>query len=345
MPLPLDFKMLPLASAPDSLSSSHMHAAILDSFTTDHSSDCWAGIRSQVAGLTVHPRTRSDEIVARAAGCRILLINKAMLTAEHLAALPDLRYVGVMATGTNVVDLAVAQARGVAVSNVPGYSTMSVAQLVWSLVLHLTHDVAGHDAEVQAGGWAASPDFCFFRQPLIELAGKTLVVVGMGTIGRATARIGEAFGMRVIAAAAPGSATADRMPLADALPLADVIALHCPLTPATHSLVGRDFLAALKPGAIVVNTGRGSLIDYRALMESLANGRLGGAALDVLAVEPPPADDPLLAALASRPAWARRVVITPHIAWGTVEARARLVAEVERNLAAFLHGEKRNRVA
>ena len=322
-----------------------MRALILDSFTTDHGSDCWAGIRGQVAGLEVHPRTRNSETAARAAGCNILLTNKALLTAENLAALPDLRYVGVMATGTNVVDLAAAKARGVVVSNVPGYSTMSVAQMVWSLVLHLTHDVGGHDAEVKAGRWAAGPDFCFFRQPLTELAGKTLVVIGLGDIGRATARIGEAFGMRVIAAAAPGSATPGRTALAEALPLADVVSLHCPLTPATNGLVGRDFLAALKPGAIVVNTGRGALIDNRALVESLANGRLGGAALDVLPVEPPPTDDPLLAALATRPAWARRVAITPHIAWGTVEARARLVSEVERNLAAFLRGEERNRVA
>lgn len=327
-----------------------MRAAILDAFTTDQEAsgpgpDCWAGIRSQVGSLDVHPRTPLVETVARAAGCRVLLTNKARLTAEHLAALPELRYIGVMATGTNVVDLAAAKQHGIVVSNVPGYSTMSVAQLVWSLVLHLTHDVAGHDAEVKAGRWAAGPDFCFFRQPLTELADKVLVVVGMGDIGRATARIGEAFGMRVVAAAAPGSATPGRMPLAEALPLADVLTLHCPLTPATQGLVSREFLAALKPGAIVVNTGRGPLIDNRALVESLAGGRLGGVALDVLPVEPPPSDDPLLAALATKPVWARRVAITPHIAWGTVEARARLVHQVGENLAAFLRGEERNRVA
>lgn len=322
-----------------------MHAAILDAFTTDQGSDCWSGIRSLIDALEVHPRTPLTDTVARSAGRQILLTNKARITAEHLAALPDLRYIGVMATGTNVIDLAEAKARGVVVTNVPGYSTASVAQLVWSLVLHLTTDVAGHDAEVKAGRWAAGPDFCFFRQPLIELAGKTLVVIGSGEIGRATARIGEAFGMRVVAAAVPGSSTPGRTPLAEALAQADIITLHCPLTPATTGLVSREFLAALKPSALVINTGRGPLIDNQALVEALAAGRLGGVALDVLPVEPPPSSDPLLTALAAKPAWARRVAITPHIAWGTVEARARLVHEVELNLAAFLNGIERNRVA
>lgn len=322
-----------------------MRAAILDAFTTAQGLDCWHGLRSLVDDLAVHPRITLSDTATHGAGRQILLTNKARITAEHLAALPDLCYIGVMATGTNVVDLVAAKARGVVVTNVPGYSTASVAQLVWSLVLHLTHDVAGHDAEVKNGRWAAGPDFCFFRQPLIELAGKTLVVIGTGDIGRATARIGEAFGMRVIAAAVPGSTTPGRTPLVEALPQADIITLHCPLTPATNHLVSRDFLAALKPSALVINTGRGPLIDNQALIEALTAGRLGGVALDVLPVEPPPSSDPLLVALAAKPAWAPRVVITPHIAWGTVEARARLVRQVEQNLAAFLRGEDCNRVA
>jgi glycerate dehydrogenase len=319
---------------------------VLDSFAIDQGEpeSSWRELAG-LGELTVYPRSETAEVVARAGGETLaVLTNKVPLGAPELAACPALRYVGVTATGTDIIDLEAARARGVAVTNVPGYATESVAELVFALILHFSFDVAGHDAAVKAGAWAASPDFSFFRRPLVELAGKTLVLVGAGSIGGAVARIGEAFGMRVVRAAVPGSparAGQDRTPLAEALPLADFVSLHCPLTPSTRGLVGAPFLAALKPGAILINTGRGALVDDAALAAALASGHLGGAGLDVLAAEPPPADHPLTD---PRAPWAGRVVVTPHIGWGTVESRRRLVSEVAGNLAAFLQGQRRNRV-
>lgn len=318
---------------------------VLDSFTIDQGEPetAWREL-SALGDLVVHPQTEPEEIGSRAAGALAVISNKVPLGAEELAALPTLRYVGVSATGTNVVDLTAARTAGIAVSNVPGYATESVAELVFALILHFSHDVAGHNAAVKVGVWSASSDFCFFRQPLMELAGKTLVVVGSGAIGGAVARIAEAFGMRVVRAAVPGAparAGQTRTPLPEALPLADFVSLHCPLTEATQGLVGAEFLDAMKPGAILINTGRGGLVDEAALAGALSSGHLGGAGLDVLSTEPPPPNHPLTD---PRAPWTGRVVVTPHIGWGTVEARRRLVTEVARNLEAFLRDESRNRI-
>lgn len=317
-----------------------MRIAVLDSFTTDQGRPVWGALQA-LGEVALHPRTAADEIVARCAGCTAVLTNKVPLRAATLAALPDLRYVGVMATGTNILDIDACRARGIAVTNVPGYSTEAVAQLVFALVLHFTNDVAGHWEKVRTGGWVRSPDFSFCTRPVRELAGRTLVVIGSGAIGGAAARIGAAFGMRIVTAAVPGSATPGRTPLAEALAQADVVTLHCPLTPQTQGLVDRAFLARLKPGAILVNTGRGPLLDDVAVAEALADGRLGGVGLDVLAQEPPPADHPLLRPDAP---WRDRLAITPHIGWASVEARERLVAAVVANLRAFRAGERVNRV-
>jgi glycerate dehydrogenase len=323
---------------------------VLDSFAIDQGElqgepdGCWRELAA-LGDLTVYPRTESAEIVQRAGeGVLALLTNKVPLGAAELAALPTLRYLGVTATGTDIIDLEAARARRVAVTNVPGYATESVAELVFAQILHFSYDVAGHNAAVKAGVWAASSDFCFFRQPLVELAGKTLVLVGAGGIGGAVARIAEAFGMRVVCAAVPGApvrAGQPRLPLAEALPLADFVSLHCPLTAATRGLVGAGFLAAMRPRAILINTARGALVDEAALVAALASGHLGGVGLDVLAAEPPAPNHPLTD---PRAPWAERIVITPHIGWGTVESRRRLVGEVARNLAAFLRGQARNRV-
>jgi glycerate dehydrogenase len=319
---------------------------LLDSFAVDQGEpdSVWHGLRA-LGELTTYPQTVAAEVVSRCHGdVTAVLTNKVAIAADHLAALPALRYVGVTATGTNVIDLEAARAAGIAVTNVPGYATESVAELVFALILHFSHDVAGHNASVKAGLWAASPDFCFFRRPLIELAGKTLVIVGSGAIGGAVGRIGEAFGMRVVRAAVPGAparADAPRVPLFEALPLADVVSLHCPLTDATRGLVGAAFLRALPAQAILINTGRGALVDEEALRRALGTGHLGGVGLDVLHDEPPPPSHPLAD---PRAPWAARVVITPHIGWGTVEARRRLVSEVESNLKAFFDGQSRNRV-
>jgi len=319
-----------------------MRIVILDSFAADQGDETmWSGLGA-LGELTVHARSANGDAVARCAGAVAALTNKVPFSAATFAALPDLRYVGVLATGTNVVDLVAARAAGVAVTNVPSYAAASVAQHVLALVLHFSQDVAGHSAAVKAGAWAASPDFAFFTKEIAELDGKTLVLVGSGAIGSAVARIAEAFGMRVVRAAVPGSPThAGRTPLADALPDADVVSLHCPLTDATRGMVDARFLTALKPGAILINTARGPLIDEGALLAALAAGKLGGVGLDVLSVEPPPANHPLTDARAT---WANRVVVTPHIGWGAIEARRRLAAEATENLRAFLAGARRNRV-
>ena len=322
-----------------------MRIVLLDSFTTDQGDpDAFWGPLAQLGELQLFPRTTPAELVARCDGAFAALTNKVAFTAETFAQLPELRYVGVTATGVNIIDLDAARRAHIAVTNVAGYATEAVAQLVFAYLLHFTHDVAGHDAAVKGGAWAAAPDFCFFRQPLVELGGKTLVVIGAGGIGGAVAALAEAFGMRVIRAAVPGSPgerRPNRTPLAEALPQADFVTLHCPLTDATRGMVGAAFLAALRPGAILVNTGRGGLVDEAALVAALDAGRLGGVALDVLGTEPPPPVHPLTNPAAP---WSRRVLVTPHIGWGTVEARRRLALEAARNLAAFLAGEARNRV-
>src|SRR4029078_9511077 len=227
-----------------------------------------------------HRRWSGVRSVARLAGATAALTNKVPFAGATFAALPDLRYVGVLATGTNVVDLDAARAAGVAVTNVPSYAAASVAQHVLALVLHFSQDVAGHSAAVKAGEWARSPDFSFFTREILARAGKTLVLVGSGAIGGAVARIAEAFGMRVVRAAVPGSPTpAGRVALAETLPVADVVSLHCPLTDATRGMVDARFLSSMKPGAILINTARGALIDEGALVAALAAGALGGGGL------------------------------------------------------------------
>jgi glycerate dehydrogenase len=321
-----------------------MRIVILDTFAADQGDDTmWTALRA-LGELIVYPRSADTDVVGRCAGATAALTNKVAFAANDFAALPELRYVGVLATGTNVVDLVAARAAGVAVTNVPSYAAASVAQQVLALVLHFSQDVAGHAAAVKAGAWAASPDFCFFTKQMFELAGKTMVLVGSGAIGGTVARSAEALGMRVVRAAVPGSPTraaGERTPLAEALPAADVVSLHCPLTDVTRGLVDARFLAALKPGAILINTARGGLIDEAALIAALGGGRLGGVGLDVLTVEPPPADHPLTD---PRAPWAARVVVTPHVAWGAIEARRRLAAVATENLRAFLAGQRQNRV-
>jgi glycerate dehydrogenase len=317
-----------------------MRIVLLDSFTADQDESDWPELRA-LGALERHGRTRPQDLPVICRDAEVIITNKAVLSATLIQSLPNLRYIGVSATGTNIVDLEAARARGIVVTNVPGYSTESVAQHVFALLLHFAVDVAGHAAAVKAGRWAACPDFCFFLRPLTELRGKTLVVAGLGAIGSAVARIAHGFGMQVVPAAVPGSRAHDRVPLQEALPHADAVTLHCPLTPATQGLVNTRFLESLKPNAYLINTSRGGLVDETALVAALDAGRLGGVGLDVLSQEPPPVTHPLTDPKAP---WAARVVITPHIAWGTVEARARLRREVAENVAAFLRGEPRNRV-
>jgi glycerate dehydrogenase len=317
-----------------------MRIVVLDGFAAAQNDLTWDRL-GEFGDLVVYPRTRSGELVARADGADVLLTNKVLLDRLTIGNLPRLRYVGIVATGTNVVDLGACEERGVAVTNVPGYSTHSVAQLVLALMLHFTHDVAGHSAAVKSGAWAAAPDFVFCLRPLRELAGKTLTVLGMGAVGRGVRDVATALGMQVLAAAVPGSASSDRVPLQEALSVSDFVTLHCPLTPATSRLVGDEFLGAMKRGSVLVNAGRGGLVDEGALLRALESGSLGGLALDVLEREPPLPNHPLLDPSAP---WANKVVVTPHVGWATVEARERLICDVVDNLAAFVRGEARNRV-
>jgi glycerate dehydrogenase len=299
---------------------------------------------AELGELSVHCRTPPRQVVGRARGAAIVLTNKAILSAEAFGALPELRFVSVLATGTNVVDLEAAQRAGVVVSNAPGYGTESVVGHVFALLLEVLLHVSVHDRSVHRGDWVRSPDFSFTVAPTTELAGKTLAIVGMGAIGRRVAAVGHAFGMRIVAAAQPSMSRVDLGPvqiewlaLDELFAAADVLSLHCPWTDATHQLVSAQRLARMKPTAVLVNTGRGPLVDEEALAAALRAGRIAGAAVDVLTTEPPEPANPLL--------HAPRCIITPHIAWATREARQRLMRITVDNVRAFLADRPVNVVA
>lgn len=317
---------------------------VLDGFTlsplqigeksSDHPS--WDELAA-LGELVIYDRTTPDQVAARCEGADIVLTNKALLRVDHFAALPDLRYVGVMATGTNIVDLDAARERGIPVCNVPGYSTMSVAQHVFALMFEMAVRVGPTDAAVKAGKWKESPDFCFTVAPFTELAGKTLGIVGFGAIAQAVAAIGHALGMRIIVQSRtekPSAVPVEWVSVEELFKQSDVITLHCPLTPETSKLVNARRISLMKPTAWIINTGRGPLVDEEEVAAALHDGRLGGFAADVLSVEPPTQGNPLIGA--------PRTVITPHIAWASVEARNRLMATVADNVRQFLAGKPRN---
>jgi glycerate dehydrogenase len=313
---------------------------VLDGFSVDQGDVGWDEV-AKLGEFSVYPRTRPDELLARAAGAEALLTNKVILRREDIEALVDLRYIGILATGTNVIDFAACRERKIAVTNVPAYTGTSVAQMVMAMLLHFIEDLPDYVTKVKQNAWAESPDFCFLLHPRIELAGRTLAIFGMGSIGSKVADAARGLGMKVIAAEVPGSPSEGRMPLEAALAQADVVSLHCPLTERTRRFVDGSFLARMKPGAIFINTSRGGLVDESALRSELAEGRLGGALLDVLTEEPPARDHPLLDPSAP---WANRVIVTPHMSWATVDARRRLIRTVADNLAAFQRDERLNRV-
>lgn len=313
-----------------------MNICVLDGFTLNPGDLSWEELR-QLGPCTIHDRTPVAEIVARAANAEIVLTNKAPLGRETLAALPRLKYIGVLATGTNVVDLAAARERGIPVTNVPAYGTRSVAQATIALLLELTNHVGHHAQRVRAGGWTNATDWCFWDAPLVELDGRTLGLVGFGRIGAAVAEIAHALGMKVIAfnpSAKPAPPFVKFVELETLFRTSDVVSLHCPLTPQTQQLVNAERLAWMKPSALLLNPSRGPLVDEVALAEALNAGRLAGAAMDVLSVEPPPAGNPLLAA--------KHCLITPHQAWGTRAARVRLLRVAVDNVRAFLGGKPQN---
>lgn len=313
-----------------------MNVCVLDGFTLNPGDLSWEQMR-QLGPCEIFERTRPAEIVARALTADVVLTNKTPLNRETLAALPRLKYIGVLATGTNVIDLAAARERGIPVTNVPAYSTKSVAQATIALLLELTNRVGHHSQRVRDGGWTTAQDWCFWDAPLVELDGLTLGIVGFGRIGAAVAEIAHALGMTVVAfnrSAKSAPAIVKFVELEALFRASDVVTLHCPLTPETQHLVNAQRLAWMKPSAFLLNTGRGPLVDEAALAAALNAGRLAGAAMDVLSVEPPPGDHPLLAA--------KNCLITPHNAWGTKAARARLMRVAVENLRAFLNGQPQN---
>ena len=289
--------------------------------------------------LQIFPRTSEAQMVERLRGAAIALTNKAVINRQMMAALPDLRYIGVTATGYNIVDVAAARERGITVCNVPEYSTRDVAQTVFALLLELTNRTGHHAETVRAGKWNRSPDFCYWDYPLIGLEGLTLGIVGYGRIGRAVSRIGQAFGMKILALrrGAPINVESEGVRFVELDTLlreSDVVTLHCPLTPETTRMVNAPCLAKMKPTAFLINTARGGLVDEPALADALNNGRIAGAGLDVLSVEPPLPDNPLLDA--------KNCVITPHIAWVTKAARIRLLQISADNIRAWLDGKAQN---
>lgn len=314
-----------------------MKIVILDGYTENPGDLSWAGFEA-LGEVTVYDRTFTPDILARAKGADVLLTNKTPLSAETLSALaPELRYIGVLATGYNVVDIAAARAQGVPVCNIPTYGTAAVAQFVMALLLELCHHVGDHSRSVKAGDWSRCPDFCYWNSPLIELAGKTFGVIGYGRIGRATARLAAAFGMEVLAydAHAAGMDEVARMvPLEELLAASDVISLHCPLFESNRGMINRESIARMKNGVLLINTSRGPLVDETALAEALRTGKVAGAGLDVLEVEPARPDNPLLAE--------PHCLITPHIAWAPKESRQRLMDIAVDNLTAWLGGKPQN---
>lgn len=308
---------------------------VLDGYTLNPGDLSWDGL-ARLGDCTVHERTGPDQTVERARDAEIILTNKTVLTREVIGQLPRLRYIGVLATGYDQVDGVAARERGIPVANVPNYSTHSVAQLTFALLMELTLHVGHHAATVREGRWSANKDFCYWDYPLIELAGLRLGVIGWGRIGRATGQVARALGMHVWAHD-PLVTAADDVELTDLERLlrgSDVVTLHCPLTAENTGLINAERLSWMKPTAYLLNTARGPLIDAAALADALNAQRLAGAGMDVMAVEPPPAENPLLQA--------KNCLITPHIAWATRAARGRLMEIVIANVRAFLDGQPQN---
>lgn len=317
-----------------------MKIVVLDGYTLNPGDLDWAPLKA-LGTCVIHARTALDQIVEKALDAEILLTNKTVLSAETLSLLPKLKYIGVLATGVNVVDLEAAKEHNIIVTNVPGYSTGSVAQMVFALLLEMTQHVGHHAKRVKQGDWMTCPDFSFRDHPLIELSEKTLGIVGYGQIGQQVAQIAKAFGMRVLVQTAhpekyPQETELEFVDIDKLFSESDVISLNCPLTETTENLVNTARLARVKQGALLINTGRGQLINEDAVAEALEEGYLGGYATDVLSQEPPEADNPLFSA--------PNCIITPHIAWATTEARQRLLTIVVANIAAFQNATPQNRV-
>lgn len=311
-----------------------MRIVVLDGYTLNPGDTPWDAV-AELGDLTVYDRTPAEDVLDRSRDADILVTNKAMLPREVIEQLPNLKFITVLATGYNIVDGRAAAECGIPVSNVPEYSTDSVAQFVMALVLEHCHHIGHHSVRVANGAWLEAGDFCFWDSPLIELAGKTMGIVGFGRIGKRTGELAHALGMSVIAASPRHREDPDYQPfswgsIADVFRESDVVSLHCPQTMDNVGFVNESLLSTMKPSAFFVNTARGPLVNEKDLADALNAGRLAGAAVDVTTVEPVNADSPLLRA--------RNCIITPHIAWATREARQRLMQTTAENIRAFQAG-------
>ena len=310
-----------------------MKLVVLDGYTLNPGDLNWEGIK-KFGNLEVYDRTAESLIVERCKGAEIIFTNKTPLRESVLSQLPGLKYIGVLATGYNVVDVDYAKTRGIAVANVPGYGTASVVQMTFALLLELCQHVQSHSDSVRQGDWASSPDFCYWNYPLIELEGKSIGIIGFGSIGQKVADIATAFGMNIIGFSRTRSDQSHRKnfkwaELDDLLKESDVVSVHCPLFPETQGIINKDSLMLMKRTAFFLNTSRGPLMVDQDLADALNEGIIAGAGIDVLSVEPPSANNPLFKA--------KNCLITPHIAWATKEARSRLMGIAENNLSSFLN--------
>lgn len=317
-----------------------MTICVLDGYGLNPGDLSWSGMEA-LGDLVVYDRTSPSELMERSAGAEVLITNKTLIMAEHMKALPQLKYIGVLATGYNVVDIEAAKAQGVIVTNIPAYSTSSVAQMVFAHLLNITQRVEYYAKENARGRWSNNADFCYWDTELVELAGKKMGIVGLGNIGQATARIAQAFGMEVLVYTSKDQSSLPagmkKVDLDALFAESDVVSLHCPLTPSTKEMVNGNRLKTMKPNAILINTGRGPLVNEQDLADALNEGRIAAAGLDVLSVEPADANNPLLSA--------RNCFITPHIAWATKEARTRLMDIAVNNLKSYKEGKIINNVA
>jgi glycerate dehydrogenase len=314
---------------------------VLDGYTLNPGDLTWEGLQS-LGKCVVYDRTLPEEVVLRAKDSQIVLTNKTVLSSSIIKQLPKLKYIGVLATGYNVVDTETARTRNIPVTNVPAYGTQSVAQMAFAHLLNLAQHVAHHAGTIRAGRWASNPDFCYWDMPLIELAGLTMGIIGYGRIGRAIANLALAFGMKVIAydidtslkISQDSPAEIQFVQMDDIFRDGDVISLHCPLTPQTKNIINKECLKKMKKTAFLINTSRGPLVDEQALARALDNEWIAGAGLDVLSEEPPAWNNPLIKA--------KNCFITPHIAWATHAARERLLKIAVDNVASFLKGKPKN---
>lgn len=311
-----------------------MKIVVLDGYTLNPGDLSWDGLR-ELGDVTVYDRTPADKVVERIGNAEIVITNKTIIDRGVLDACPAIKYVGVLATGYNVVDVVAAKEKGIPVANVPAYGTNAVGQFAIALLLEICQHIGEHGQSVRAGEWTKSPDFCYWKHPLIELDGKTMGIIGYGRIGQKTGLIAQALGMKILVSgsrrnAALESESVRYVEMDELLAKSDVISLHCPLTESNKGMINKASIAKMKDGVIIINTSRGPLIEEADLAEALNSGKVYAAGMDVVSVEPVKADNPLLTA--------KNCIVTPHIAWAPIEARTRLLNVAVENVSCFISG-------